>query len=99
MSPLLILAVIVIVAGVALVVGYPVLQRAGADDERDSERLATLELRKAAKYGEIRDAEVDFRMEKLSEADYRELDRSLRREAVEILHEIDSLKGEEEATG
>lgn len=94
MDPLLALAVVAILAVVVLVVGYPLLRPAAPADESGSERIAALELQKEAKYREIRDAEVDFRTKKLSEADYRELDRSLRREAIEILHEIDSVKGE-----
>ena len=50
-----------------------------------------LEARKEAKYREIRDAELDFRTGKLSEADYRATDRALRAEAVEILRRIDDL--------
>ena len=53
------------------------------------ERLAELEARKEAKYREIRDAELDYRTGKLSPEDHRALDRSLRREAIAILEEID----------
>ena len=53
------------------------------------ERLAELEARKEAKYREIRDAELDYRTGKLSQEDHRALDRSLRREAIAILEEID----------
>ncbi len=52
-----------------------------------------LEALKAAKYSEIRDAEMDYRTGKLSEADWRTLDRSLRAEAVTILHRLDALDG------
>jgi hypothetical protein len=58
-----------------------------------TERLADLELRKESKYGEIRDAEADFQAGKLSRADYREIDRALRSEAIVILEEIDRVKG------
>jgi hypothetical protein len=34
---------------------------------------------------------MDFQMGKLSERDFRELDRQLRAEAVEILRELDAL--------
>ena len=53
------------------------------------ESLAELEARKEAKYREIRDAELDYRTGKLSQDDHRSLDRALRREALEILEEID----------
>jgi hypothetical protein len=36
---------------------------------------------------------MDFRTGKLSDADYRMLDRQLRGEAVEILRELDELDG------
>jgi hypothetical protein len=50
-----------------------------------------LEARKEAKYSEIRDAELDYRTGKLSEADWRELDRVLRAEAITILDKLDAL--------
>jgi hypothetical protein len=52
--------------------------------------LAALHTAKEAKYREIRDAELDHRTGKLSEADYRGLDAELRAEAVEILRAIDA---------
>ena len=93
---MIVLAVVVIIAVVVLVIGYPLLRRVTPADESRSEQITALELQKEAKYGEIRDAEADLRTEKLSEADYHELDSSLRREAIEILNEIDSLNGEGE---
>jgi hypothetical protein len=51
--------------------------------------LASLEAARDAKYREIRDAELDHRTGKLSDADFEELDRGLRAEAVEILHALD----------
>ena len=52
---------------------------------------AALEAAKEAKYAEIRDAELDYRTGKLSEADWRALDRALRAEAIEILRRLDAL--------
>ena len=54
--------------------------------------IAELEARKEAKYREIRDAELDHRMGKLSDTDYRETDRDLRRQAIEILRQLDELE-------
>ena len=51
---------------------------------------ADLEAARDAKYAEIRDAEMDYRTGKLSEADWRALDRQLRHEAVELLHRLDA---------
>ena len=60
-----------------------------------STTLADLEAAREAKYREIRDAELDHRTGKLSEADFQVIDSSLRAEAVEILRELDrSLHGE-----
>ena len=46
---------------------------------------------KAVKYREIRDAEMDYRTGKLSQADWRAVDRDLRAEAMEILRALDAL--------
>ena len=71
-------------------------QRAAAPRRADPEvaeagRRDALEAAKDAKYREIRDAELDWRTGKLSDEDYREQDRRLRAEAVEILRELDRL--------
>jgi hypothetical protein len=55
----------------------------------EGEEVAELEAARAAKYREIRDAELDHRTGKLSDPDYAELDRELRAEAIEIMHELD----------
>jgi hypothetical protein len=60
-------------------------------DERDDLRRADLEVARESKYREIRDAELDYRTGKLSEADWRRLDRELRAEAIEILRRLDRL--------
>ena len=82
----------------ALIVGLIVVAplRRGPDvDRREDERRAALEAAKEAKYREIRDAELDFRMGKLTEADYRTTDRELRGQAIEILRELDALTPED----
>jgi hypothetical protein len=84
------LALIVLVALVAMVVLVP-LSRPGEVERRDAARRAELEAAKEAKYREIRDAEMDHRMGKVSEPDWRATDRELRGEAVEILRELDKL--------
>ena len=90
MEVLLALAIVVLVAW--FVTG-PLRRRAEArsDDGREAE-LADLEARKEAKYREIRDAEVDRAAGKLSEEDFRRLDRELRSEAIAILKRIDRLR-------
>lgn len=65
--------------------------RAEADDAALQARLEDLEAAKEARYREIREAEMDFRTGKLSEADYKGIDRLLRAEAVELLRQLDAL--------
>jgi hypothetical protein len=61
----------------------------------DSDERRALESAKDTKYAEIRDNETDYRTGKLSEADYRAVDRQLRAEAVEILRALDELESRE----
>ena len=76
----------------------PFRSRADPDpDAKGSDELDALESAKESKYSEIRDNETDFRTGKLSEADFRALDRQLRAEAVEILRAIDTLAGRDPA--
>ena len=84
------LALIVLVAVVAVVVLRPLL-RPTVEEEPDHAARAELEAAKEAKYREIRDAELDRNMGKLSEEDWRAVDRELRAEAIEILRRIDAL--------
>ena len=86
------LALLVLAALVALAVGPP-LRRRGEEEARELIRLEELEAAKEAKYREIRDAEIDHRMGKLSEADWRRVDGDLRAEALEILRELDAAGG------
>jgi type II secretory pathway component PulM len=81
-------AALLLLVLVGLVVIRPLLSR-GEPERRDEARHEELEAAKEAKYREIRDAELDFRMGKLSEAQWRALDRELRAEAIEILRQID----------
>jgi hypothetical protein len=87
------IAIIVLALLSALVVAAP-LRRGPAVDAREDELRAALEAAKEAKYREIRDAELDFRMGKMSEPDYRTTDRELRAQAVSILRELDELEAE-----
>ncbi len=87
---------IVAVLGIAVLVITGPLRggRATAHEAAESAARAELEAAKEAKYREIRDAELDFRMGKMSDADYRTTDRELRGQAVAILREIDELEAE-----
>ena len=83
------LALIVLLALVAVVVVRPLVRDSG-EPEPDPGRRAELEAAKEAKYREIRDAELDHNMGKLSDDDWRAVDRELRAEAIEILRRLDS---------
>ncbi|HEV2723511.1 MAG TPA: hypothetical protein VGV10_02675 [Thermoleophilaceae bacterium] len=86
------LALIVLLCLVGLVVLHPLLgeaPRSSADEGAREE----LEAAKEAKYREIRDAELDVQMGKLSKEDHRSIDRELRAEAIEILERLDRLDG------
>ena len=82
------LLVVVVLALIVLVVSAP-LRRRGADAADEDSVLAELEAARDAKYREIRDAELDHRTGKLSDADWRAQDRALRAEAVDILRRLD----------
>ena len=86
-------ALIVLLALVALVVVDP-LRRPRRGLPREEVRRAELDAAREAKYREIRDAELDHRMGKLSEEDWRATDRQLRAEAIAILRELDALDGD-----
>jgi hypothetical protein len=80
---------LVLAALVAVLVIQPL--RAGVTEEPGGDERADLEAAKESKYREIRDAELDHRMGKLSEAEWRPLDRELRGQAIEILRRLDEL--------
>ena len=84
------LIVIVLLGVVVWLVSGP-LRRAPAVEEAEAARREDLEAAKEAKYREIRDAELDYRTGKLSEADWHALDRELRGEAMDLLRRLDEL--------
>jgi uncharacterized membrane protein len=85
-----ILVIVVVLVVVVLLVTAPL--RAGRSREvAENAERAELEAAREAKYREIRDAELDYRTGKLSEADWRAQDRTLRAEAVAILRRLDEL--------
>ena len=91
------IAFVLLAAAVAFVVLGP-LRRPREEIGDDEARRQVLEATKEAKYREIRDAELDREMGKLSQEDWRIVDRELRAQAIEILRELDELgEGEAEA--
>lgn len=90
------LLVLFVLAAVALFVSVPLRPGRTPDSWEDPVR-AELEARKEAKYREIRDAELDREQGKLTQADWARIDAELRREAIEILRQIDAAGGGERA--
>jgi hypothetical protein len=95
LDPLVFLLVVLLLAAVVAIVSAPLrARRRGAPEPPElGPDLAALEAARDAKYREIRDAELDYRTGKLSEADWRALDDQLRTEAVEVLRELDRAGG------
>ena len=85
------LIVIVLLGVVVWLVSGPLRTGAAAVEEAEAARRDDLEAAKEAKYREIRDAELDYRTGKLSEEDWRALDRELRAEAMDLLRRLDEL--------
>jgi hypothetical protein len=84
--------ILFVVAGAVLLVTGPLREKSRAADETLEAELAELEAAKEAKYREIRDAELDYKTGKLSDNDWRALDRTMRAEAVELLKRLDQLQ-------
>ena len=88
LAPLL---VILALALVVWVVGAPLRRGPQAVEQAETQEREELEAARDAKYREIRELELDHRTGKLSDEDFRALDRQLRGEAVEILRRLDQL--------
>jgi flagellar biosynthesis/type III secretory pathway M-ring protein FliF/YscJ len=84
------LLIVLVLAAIVVIVAAPLRKRGAIEAEESAER-ADLEAARDARYREIREAEMDMRTGKLSEADWRVQDRALRAEAVEILRRLDEL--------
>jgi hypothetical protein len=75
-----------------LFVSAPLRRTAGAGGLAPDEELAELEAARAAKYREIRDAELDHRTGKLSDDDFAEIDQELRAEAIGLMRRLDGVR-------
>jgi hypothetical protein len=95
------LIVLAILVAIVVVVSAPLRRARDGLDVADVDPVSApspaavqeLEAAKEAKYREIRDAEMDHETGKLSDQDYEAIDRSLRAEAIEILHALDRVRG------
>jgi hypothetical protein len=88
LGPILVIALLGLVVWL---VSAPLRAGTAVVEDVEAARREDLEAAKEAKYREIRDAELDFRTGKLSESDWRTLDRDLRREAMDLLRRLDEL--------
>ena len=84
----------ILLAAVVIVIAGPLQPGRGHTEPAALSQRDAIEMAKDAKYREILDAELDFQTGKLSEADYREVDRQLRGEASELLRELDAAAAE-----
>jgi Tfp pilus assembly protein PilN len=94
MEILVVLAVMVV--AVMVIAGPLRRRRQPAEESAPAAQLAELEAAKEAKLREIREAELDHRLGKLSRDDWRALDATLRQEAIVILRRLDELQPPED---
>jgi len=90
------LLVLVLLLAVAVIVAWPLYRAARPAPSTGEADVEALEVAKEAKLREIRDAELDYRTGKLSDADWRTVDGQLRAEVADILHQLDRAKAEAE---
>jgi hypothetical protein len=83
------------VGGVVAFIAWPVLH--GVDERVVDAVRAELEDAKQAKYREIKDAELDHKAGRMTEDQWLQTDRELRREAMQILEKIDTLGADKTA--
>ena len=88
LGPILVIALLGLVVWL---VSAPLRASGAAVEDVEAARREDLEAAKEAKYREIREAELDLRTGKLSEDDWRALDRELRAEAMDLLRRLDEL--------
>jgi hypothetical protein len=86
------LLVLVVVLAVAVVVAWPLYRAARPAPAPREADVEALEAAKEAKLREIRDAELDYRTGKLSEADWRTVDAQLRAEAMDLIRRLDAAR-------
>jgi hypothetical protein len=84
--------VLAILTLLVLFVSAPLRRVARPDGSAPDEELAELEAARAAKYREIRDAELDHRTGKLSDDDFAEIDQELRAEAIGLMRRLDGVR-------
>ncbi len=96
MNVVVLLTIVAVLVATVWAISGP-LRRSGEEDPAQVRRAikrAELEAAREAKYREIRDTDLDWRTGKLSDEDHAAIERTLRAEAVEILHALDQLGDE-----
>jgi hypothetical protein len=88
------LIAVILLGAVVAIIAAPFRDGANAEPRGQSE-LEALEVAKDTKYREILDAEFDFHTGKLSQPDYQETDRALRREAIELRRQVEAARMED----
>ena len=91
MSAIVVVLTLLLLAAVIVVVSAP-LRAVRKPEESGTPQRAELQAAREAKYREIRDTELDYRMGKLSPEDYQAVNDALRAEAVEILDQLEALE-------
>jgi hypothetical protein len=87
-SVLVLIVALALVAAVIVVIAAPLRRGRASAPAQDGER-EELEAQREAKYREIKDADLDYRMGKLSQEDHEAIDAALRSEALEILNRLE----------
>jgi hypothetical protein len=85
----------ILLGAVVTIIAGPLRRGGGHSESREMSQRAAVEMAKDAKYREILDAELDFHTGKLSEPDYREIDRQLRVEVSELLRRSDAAEAKD----
>lgn len=75
-------------------VAWPLLKRGPTPVLVEDDRLAELLQRKEQVLASIKDLEFDYRVGKLSKADYQQYDQRLRRQAIGLMQQIEQLAPE-----
>ncbi|HHY55491.1 MAG TPA: zinc ribbon domain-containing protein [Chloroflexi bacterium] len=95
MSSMLGFLIALLLSGLAIAaVAWPLLKRGPAPVLVEDDRLAELLQRKEQVLTSIKDLEFDYRVGKLSEADYQLYDQRLRRQAIGIMQQIEQVAPE-----
>jgi hypothetical protein len=80
----------ILLGAMVTIIADPLRRGGSLSNAHELSQRGALEMAKDAKYREILDAELDFHTGKLSEPDYRDVDRQLRVEVSELLRRLDA---------